>query len=312
MTFLRSPVLATVVACMAVPMAACAAPAIADRATPRLTVEVEDLTPAFLRFWEAARDVSDPDQRWSLWRQHYGFAAVPPGPQGEAMARRLLDAAWSRYPAALPMIQAGAGLQPEAEATLARVAAVLRPDRPVDVKVAGFVGAFDNNAFTYTIKGRPVVNVPVEAGPARRQAALAHELAHAVHLTKAGLPGGWERSLATTVLMEGLAMHVARELTPGLPEEAYVGGRPGWWAEAKERQAAILGGVSSQLAATDGQTTFRFTIGRGPAGLEQEAYAAGWFVVERLLARGMTLAEIGAVHEPEIPALVRSVSTAGS
>lgn len=50
------------------------------------------LQPRFLDFHAAAQGL-DTDARWTAWQDRYGFGAVPPGPEGEAVARRLLDAA---------------------------------------------------------------------------------------------------------------------------------------------------------------------------------------------------------------------------
>src|SRR5690606_26832582 len=64
-------------------------------------LDVIDLTPRFLDFYErASHEGLDPDARWTLWQEAYGFAAVPPTPEGSRAARALLDAAWDRYPAA--------------------------------------------------------------------------------------------------------------------------------------------------------------------------------------------------------------------
>jgi len=38
----------------------------------------------------------------------YHFAAVPPTPEGDKMARDLLDRAWDRYPSVLEQIRLGA------------------------------------------------------------------------------------------------------------------------------------------------------------------------------------------------------------
>lgn len=46
---------------------------------PTVTLDVEDLTPRFLAFYEAVQaEGADADRRWQLWQEHYGFAAVPP------------------------------------------------------------------------------------------------------------------------------------------------------------------------------------------------------------------------------------------
>ena len=45
----------------------------------------------------------------------------------------------------------------------------------------------------------------------------------------------------------------------------------------------------------------RFTIGPGPAGLEREAYYAGWLVVGDWLAHFMSFFEIARIPEKEMP-----------
>ena len=52
-----------------------------------------DLSPRFLDFYAAAQGAT-PDARFGIWKDRYDFAAVPPTPQGDAIARKLLDAAW--------------------------------------------------------------------------------------------------------------------------------------------------------------------------------------------------------------------------
>ena len=45
----------------------------------------------------------------------------------------------------------------------------------------------------------------------------------------------------------------------------------------------------------------RFTMGKGPSGLEREAYYAGWLVVGYWLEHGTTFAEIARIPEAEMP-----------
>lgn len=56
----------------------------------------------------------DADARFALWQKEDGIASVPPGPTGDQMARKLLDDAWSRYPALVPTLSA---LETDAEKT---------------------------------------------------------------------------------------------------------------------------------------------------------------------------------------------------
>jgi hypothetical protein len=272
-----------------------------------LHVQVVDLSPRFLAFYAAAKDEPDPDRRFDIWREHYGFAAVPPGPRGEAMARELLDSGWPKYPLALPLVRAGArAMEPDPLSTLRKVADVLKLDRPIRVRVVAYVGAFDDNAFSYGDNGQPVVAMPLEMTRERRELVFIHEMTHAVHIILGGLTGEWERSIAATALQEGLAMHVTREAVPGREMRDYLDAAPDWLDQAQARERAILEGALPYLEARDGETVFRFTFGGGTTGLPREAYYVGWLVVEKLRANGRDLAEIARIPEADIPRVAAS------
>lgn len=270
-----------------------------------LKLTVFDVSPRFLDFYAAARD-ADADTRWALWDRKYGFAAVPPTPEGRELARTLLDGAWARYPAALPAIQAGAGaMQPQPIPVLRELAALLEFDEPFEMDVWTFVGGFEMNAFAFASEGRPAVAIPLEMNPEERELVLRHEMAHAVHMRTAGLSGGWERSIAQTVISEGLAMHAAKALVPGREDREYIEHRPGWFAESMAKAPLILKGLEPMLEASDSDTVFRFTMGQGTTGTEREAYVAGWVVIDELLRQGRTLPELARVRSEDMPALVR-------
>ena len=57
------------------------------------TLELRNLVPNFLKFYDLAAPC-DGETRFELWREHYGFAAVPPGEEGATLSRKLLDGAW--------------------------------------------------------------------------------------------------------------------------------------------------------------------------------------------------------------------------
>src|SRR5262249_39962665 len=151
---------------------------------PPLHLTTKDLTPKFLHFYDEAtqKPLSD-DERWGLWKKEYGFAAVPPTPEGQAMARAMLDSAWASYPKALPTIRKGAaGLVPDPHETLASIAALLRPEAPVEMELLVYVGTFDDNAFTTAENGDSItVALPIESDPDFRTFLMTHEMTHAVH-----------------------------------------------------------------------------------------------------------------------------------
>lgn len=117
------------------------------------------------------------------------------------------------------------------------------------------------------------------------------------------MSGGWERSIGATVLMEGLAVHTSRQLDPGLSEAAHIEYTPGWWRSAQRKKRVILTAILPVLSETRSDAVFRFTICIGPAGLEREAYAAGYWAVDQLRRDGMSLGQIARVPESKLPAL---------
>jgi hypothetical protein len=252
-------------------------------------VVVIDMTPKFLAFYDSASARNaDTETRWELWRRLYNFAAVPPTPFGREMARRLLDSAWARYPAALPRIRQGlAGLGASPDVILDQVTRLLGCGDTVRVGLRVFVGGFEGNAFAYNAAdGTPFVAIPVEAGDAKLS--MAHEFAHAVHRSSAcaGFPPGYQQSLALLVLSEGVAMRVTERLIPGYPATYYLHGSAEWLVSAQARRAAILQGVREHLRQSDEATVQRFTFGTGTSGISREAYYAGWEVTGALLRMG--------------------------
>ena len=274
--------------------------------SPAITIDVEDLTPKFLAFYSAAQtEQADPDRRWVLWKSLYDFAAVPPTPEGDRMVRSMLDAAWPKYAAALPQIREGLGaLHPSPEETLRAVAAMLHADQPVHIRLVAYVGALENNAFTMSDKGLPVVAIPVEGAPAQTSRNMAHEMTHAVQISMGTMAGGYERTIGETVLAEGLAMHVARSLFPDRPETDFVEARTGWLSEATAKRGRILLDVRNVLNEKDADTVTRFTMGAGPSGIEREAYYVAWLVTGYWLSHGETLDEIAHVKEENAPTRV--------
>jgi hypothetical protein len=269
------------------------------------TIDVTDLTPKFLKFYrEAVADKLAPDARFALWKKEYGFAAVPPTPEGDQIARKLLDSAWSRYPEALSLIRNGAnGLQPSPRTTLMRVESLLHPDRPIRIKLIVYVGAFEGNAFTVGHNGLPTVAVPIEISSRQRGPIMTHEFVHAVQISMGSMSGGWVRSIGETALAEGLAMRVTQHLYPTVPIINLVEApdEPGWLAKADKLRPRILADVRSSLSSSRSSDVFRFTMGLGPSGIDREAYYVGWEVVGYWLAHGRSYADIARIPESQAP-----------
>jgi hypothetical protein len=284
----------------------------------RIVLEINDLTPRFLAFYERAlAEDADPERRWELWRELYNVAAIPPTPEGQQLARRLLDDAWERYPSVLERIRAGAaGLEPEPRAALDAVAELLDCRAAATVRLTVFVGGLEDNAYAYRAGATPVVNIPVEQEPGRRALVLPHEFTHAVHTLLADLSGAWERPIAQVVMEEGLATRVTAALVPGRPDAGYVAyladdnGTSDWFEQCVAREAALLAGLRPFLTDSRSETVARFTFGGGTTGLEREAYYAGWVLIGQLLAQGRTLAELAATPVDALaPLIERAIDT---
>ncbi len=270
-----------------------------------VTLTVKDLTPRFLDFYRAAKGLA-PDARFAVWKARYDFAAVPPTPEGDRMARKMLDAAWPRYPTALARISRGAGgMRPPPLGVAVAVANLLQAERPVRIGLTTYVGTFETNAFTNDTPGGPVVAVPLEIPDEVRGLLLPHEMTHAAHMLTAHLAPGYERTLGRVVFEEGLAMRATQRLVPGLQDYRYVGDR-NWFDAAMADRAAILAALRPKLERSDADTVLKYTMGQGATGREREAYIAGWLAVGRLLDQGRSFTELARIPEDQLPAVAAS------
>jgi hypothetical protein len=272
---------------------------------PHLTVV--DLSKKFLVFFDSASKTRlDRDARWALWQRLYGFAARPPGPFGDTLARRLFEGAWDRYPAALPLIRRGAeGLGFAPDSVFRRVVDILGCGADTHVQLILFVGGFEGNAFAFSRPdGTQSIAIPLEAGDAL--GALVHELTHAVHHSRgcANITSGYEQSLPELVLSEGLAMRVTERLVPGQPSIHYIAGSQAWLDSANGRRTEILKGIHQHILDAGAATAQRFTFGTGTTGLGREGYYAGWLVTGALLDSGVSLHEMATTSSAQLPTLI--------
>jgi hypothetical protein len=269
-------------------------------------VRVTDLSPKFLAFYDSANAQHlDASERWVVWKRLYGFAAVPPTPFGDSLARRLLDSAWTRYPDSLPRIRKGVasfGVSPDVQ--LHRVESLLGCGQDTRVRLIAFVGGFEDNAFAFAIDGVPTIAIPIESGDA--QQSMIHEFTHAVHRSSgcADFKSGYGQSLGELVVSEGVAMRVVQALRPGRPEYTYVAHSQEWLDTARTRRTAILNGILEHVADSGNAVVQRFTFGQGTTGLTREAYYAGWEIVGELLRSGMPFHDIATTPPARFPALI--------
>ena len=267
-----------------------------------------------LFYMHATAKPLDPGMRFKLWQKEDGLAAVPPGPAGDAMARKLLDAAWDRYPALQPRLGALENTAVHtAHEMFTRDNDILgTANDPIRSRLVLYVGQFDNNAFTVPpMDGKPAtVLMPVEN--TNLKIALAHELAHSIHLQLARVKNAFGAPVGETVFLEGLAMRTAQRAAPGLSDAAYteMPGDKGWFANCAAHKSAVFKGVALDLSKSGQAIAMKYTFGRGNTGMQREAYCAAWFVMGKLIERGRKLPELARIPENRMVATVRAAMTA--
>jgi hypothetical protein len=279
------------------------------------TLDVDNRVGRFQAFYvDATRAALTGDARFALWQKEDGIAAVPPGPDGDAMARKLLDDAWDRYLALLPGLPAlTVQAQLDARETFVRINLLLdTANVPIHSRVVLYVGQFDNNAYTVPpMEGRPAtVMMPVENS--RLRLIMAHELTHTVHIQLAGVKNSFGAPVGETMFLEGLAMRTAQRAYPGEPETAYteMPGDEGWLANCYARKDAVLAGIAPDLDRAGQRIGTRYTFGDGNTGMHREAYCAAWIVMGKLLDSGWTLARLARIPEGSMVATMRAAMAA--
>jgi hypothetical protein len=272
-------------------------------------LDIDSRVDKFLLFYRhATASPMSADKRFALWKIDDGLAAVPPGPEGDAVARKLLDEAWEKYPTLVGRIPAlTVAAQSTALAMFTKDNDLLATGSvPIHVRLVLYVGQFDNNAYTMpSMNDKPVtVMLPVENQIL--QLALAHELTHAIHMQLANIKNSFGAPLGEIVFLEGLAMRTAQQAVPGLPEAAYseMPGDQGWFAKCAANRIAILKGIGDDLNKSGEAVALKYTFGSGNLGIQREAYCAGWFLVGNMLARGASLSDLARIPEEHIGSAV--------
>ena len=274
-------------------------------------LDIDNRVPKFEAFYsDATVKQIDADARWALWRKEYGLAAVPPGDEGQKIARGQLDAVWDRYPALLPKVDV---LETDAESgaheAFARVNVLLgSAGTPIHSRVVLYVGQFDDNAFTIpAMDNKPsTVMMPVETPNIR--VTFAHELTHSVHMQLAGVKNGFGAPIGETMFLEGLAMQTSQRAFPGLPEYGYVAmaGDKEWIAHCRQQKDLILKGISPDLDKSGRDIAMKYTFGQGNTGMQREVYCAAWVVMGKLIASGKTLPELARIPEDRMVDTIRA------
>ena len=252
----------------------------------------------------------DADARFKLWQTEDGLAAVPPGPDGDKMARKLLDDAWSRYPALvpkLPVLEKAA--EDTARAMFAKDNDILgAANDPIHTRLILYVGQFDNNAFTVPpMDGKPAtILMPVEN--INLKIALAHELTHSIELQLVSVKNSFGAPVGETMFLEGLAMRTSQRAVPGLPDAAYTSmpNESDWMPNCVAKKDAVLKDIVPDLDKSGHEIAMKYTFGQGNNGMQREAYCAAWFVMGRLLDSGKTLPELARIPEDKMVDTIRA------
>lgn len=278
-------------------------------------LDIDNRVPKFQTFYaDATKTTLGADARFDLWQKEDGLAAVPPGPDGDRLARQLLDAAWDRYPALTPKLDTlERAAEDEGRASFDKINELLATkEDPIHSRLVLYVGQFDDNAFTVpSMDCKPVtVFMPVENAIAK--IALAHEITHSVHIQLAHVKNSFGAPVGETMFLEGLAMRASQAAVPGLPETAYTQIDPNdhWLANCYARQDAVLKDIAADLDNAGQEVAMKYTFGQGNHGMQREAYCAAWIVMGKLIASGRTLPELARVPEDKMVDTIRAALTA--
>ncbi len=230
-------------------------------------------------------------------------------------------------------------LEAVAADVVSRAAGVLELDQEVDVYLTVGVGAA--NAAELIVGGRGVVIVCLEhftgepnpdtyglgLAPGVLPLWIAHEIAHTVRYTSPTSRSDLKRLIAEAggdydywdtgsraalrelLLNEGVAVHAAREVAPGLPDEEYLGFTRRQYRRMRELEAFLFRAVEADLDRTGLGLRLRFLSGgmspaarlaQGRVLPERSGYYIGTRMAEPLVAeRGVAAAVRAAAAEFE-------------
>ncbi|MGN6148872.1 MAG: DUF2268 domain-containing putative Zn-dependent protease [Rhizomicrobium sp.] len=277
-------------------------------------LDIDNRVGKFETFYaHATAKLIDAEARFKLWQAEDGLAAVPPGPDGDAMARKLLDDAWSRYPALVPKLGA---LEKTAEATAREMFAkdneiLGTANDPIHTRLVLYVGQFDNNAFTIPpMDGKPAT-ILASVENIDLKIILAHELTHSIHLQLIQAKNSFGAPIGETMFTEGLAMRVSQRAVPGLPDSAYTSmpNDTTWWPNCVAKKDAVLKDIVPDLDKSGREIAMKYTFGQGNNGMQREAYCAAWFVMGKLIDSGKTLPELARIPENQMVGVIKAALT---
>ncbi|UOQ92709.1 hypothetical protein MUO14_20165 [Halobacillus shinanisalinarum] len=264
-------------------------------------IKITHLKDEFLAFYnQAITSKADPDERFELWRQLYGFSVTQLGNHDDQLTRDMLDHAFPQYAFAVDRIE---HFEPNAEEISTMLTAVkeeLNYFPPVHMSIVFFVGNFESDPFLQTDElDHITLYYPIEKD--LRQLDLAKELARAVYCLKLGDSSPFAKSVAHITLQEGIALHTAEKVNTSfaLSAPSY-----SWMNVCNQEPNRIMINLLPHIKRNDYEALYSFTKGRGASGFFNEAIFVGWVTVKHLLDKGRALSELAAIPEEEVTALL--------
>lgn len=301
---MRQLILAALLATAGMPAFAATAKAPAKQAV-QLEVKVRDLSPLFLDFYKVASSPvvqapaapatpaadgkqaavpaapavpveSEGDRRWRLFKKIYNVSAH----EDDAATRAALEAAWPRYAAALPQINAGFdGIAAEPAEAIDALSAQYFLDKPFSVRWITYVGAFEGRVWSQEADGIVNVNLPLEVD-AKTRALPLHRILSKVMQDKNAHFGSQPRNLAELLISEGVQAHVLRSTVPGHKVETYLNLNAEQLAQASSNRKATISTIITKLG--DGSAA---TMGSYAGEQLAQTRYVGWLLVDYLVKK---------------------------
>lgn len=270
-------------------------------------IQIVSLIDKFLDFYDSSESITDFKEKFKIWEEKYGFAAVPPGDNRQETVYKLFTENYSKYKKSLGKIKKFKPNEEKVNKILNEIKTLLAFEGCLDFVIIYFVGFFENNAFVAPYDGgKLALCLPVEnnLSELNDDILLAHELTHIVHNNILKSEAKWTRKLSFAILQEGLAMKTSQCIVPGLSEYNYLASDEKWFNECMKLKGKIIDGIISYLDSEDGEILFKFTIGEGTTKNVRELYIVAWVLFSKLLDSGFTLQKLANVIESDSVDLV--------
>lgn len=270
------------------------------------TIEFISLKNKFLDFYEESKKVASIQDKFNLWKEKYGFAAVPPTEEGQKIAFDMFTKSYDKYENSIGKIKSFEVNEEKVYSVLEKVKETLNCSEIVEFSVLYFVGFFENNAFVAPNGDKLVLCLPIENDTSELydDMILAHELTHIVHYKIQKSTASWIRPLSFLILEEGLAMRVSKEVVSGLSDYQYITNKEEWYKECTDSHSEIVKGILPYVTEESSEVLFNFTMGAGTTNHEREAYYVAWKIYDRFLKQGFSLSELARISQEESKSFV--------